>query len=74
MHLDVAKLLEIKRKGLENEPLKDLEEGNLDILIKDLFDKIDKAYIKSKIPEIVAEEDIEELNKFLLGVRGTRLV
>jgi len=71
---EVTKLLEIKRKGLENEPLKDLEEGELDILIKDLFDKIDKAYLKSKIPEIASKEDIEELNKFLIGVRGTHLI
>ena len=70
---EVTKLLEIKRAGLENEPLKDLEEGNLDALIKGLFDKIDEEYIKSKIPEIPSEEDIEELNKFLIGVRGTSI-
>jgi len=70
---EVTKLLELKRKGLENESLKDLEEGNLDILIRDLFDKIDKAYLKSKIPEVASEEDIEELNKFLIKVRGTSI-
>ena len=38
-----------------------------------LFDKIDEAYIKSKIPEEPSEEDTEELNKFLIGVRGTSI-
>jgi len=66
---EVTKLLEIKRKGLENGPLKDLEEGILDEKIKDLFDKIDEAYIKCKMPEVPSEEEIEEINKFLIGLR-----
>lgn len=69
----VRKLLEIKRNGLENESLRDLEEGELDKKISWLFDNIDESYIKSKIPEVASEEDIEELNKFLVGVRGTSI-
>ena len=68
---EVTKLIEIKRAGLENEPLKELEEGVLDKKINELFEKLDEAYLKSKIPEAPSEEDIEELNKFLIGVRGT---
>ena len=66
---EVTKLLEIKRKGLENEPLKDLEEGVLDNKIKELFDKIDEAYLKCKIPEIPTKEEIEEINNFLIKLR-----
>ncbi len=66
---EVNKLLEIKRKGLENEPLKDLEEGTLDGIIKNLFDKIDEAYLKCKMPETPAKEEIEEINKFLIKLR-----
>jgi len=66
---EVTKLLEIKRAGLENEPLKDLEEGVLDSLIKGLFDKIDEAYLKCKIPEIPTDEEVEELDKFLINLR-----
>ncbi|KKN57979.1 hypothetical protein LCGC14_0556370 [marine sediment metagenome] len=66
---EVNKLLEIKRKGLENEPLKDLEEGKLDLIIKNLFDKIDEAYLKCKMPEIPTPEEIEEINKFLIKLR-----
>jgi len=66
---EVTKLLEIKRKGLENEPLKDLEEGTLDKKIKELFNKIDEAYLKCKIPEFPTKEEIEELNKFLINLR-----
>ncbi len=66
---EVTKLLEIKRKGLENEPLKELEEGTLDDKIKDLFDKIDEAYIKCKMPEKPTDEEIEEIDKFLIKLR-----
>ncbi len=66
---EVNKLLEIKRKGLEDEPLKDLEEGKLDMVIKNLFDKIDEAYLKCKMPEIPTQEEIEEINKFLIKLR-----
>ncbi len=66
---EVTKLLEIKREGLENEPLKDLEEGILDDKIKDLFDKIDEAYLKCKMPEKPTDEEIEKINKFLIKLR-----
>ena len=66
---EVTKLLEIKRNGLENEPLKDLEEGVLDKKIKELFDKIDEAYLKCKIPEVPTKEEVEEINKFLIKLR-----
>lgn len=66
---EVNKLLDIKRKGLENEPLKDLEEGELDKMIKNLFDKIDEAYLKCKMPEVPTPEEVEELNKFLIKLR-----
>ncbi len=66
---EVTKLLDIKRKGLENEPLKDLETGVLDDKIKDLFDKMDEAYLKCKMPEQPTEEEVEEVNKFLIKLR-----
>lgn len=67
---EVNKLVEIKRKGLENEELKEIDEGILDKLIKDLFDKLDEAYLKSKIPDIPSKEEIEEINKFLINLRN----
>lgn len=66
---EVTKLLEIKRAGTEKMPLQDLEEGTLDTLIKDLFDKLDEAYLKSRIPEQPDPEDIEAIDKFLIDLR-----
>ncbi len=69
---EVTKLLDIKRKGLENEPLKDLEEGVLDEKIRNLFDKLDEAYLKCKMLEEPTKEEIEEVNKFLIKLRGEK--
>lgn len=66
---EVDKLLKLKKEGLENEPLKDLEEGILDEKIKELFDKLDKAYLKCNMPEKPTDEEVEELNKFLINLR-----
>lgn len=66
---EVNKLLELKQKGKEEEPLRDLEEGTLDILIKGLFNDIDKAYLKSKMPERPDKKDVENINKFLINLR-----
>lgn len=66
---EVDKLLKIKKEGLENEPLKDLEEGILDNKIRELFDKIDEAYLKCKMPEEPTKEEIEEINNFLIKLR-----
>ncbi len=66
---EVSQLLDIKRKGEENMLLEVLEEGILDAKIKNLFDKIDEAYLKCKIPEKPTEKEVKELNKFLIKVR-----
>lgn len=66
---EVDALLGKKRNGREEESLVDIETGLLDIRIKELFDKLDEAYLKSKIPELPSKEDIEELNKYLIGLR-----
>lgn len=68
---EVTKLLEIKRAGLEKEPLRDLEEGTLDIKIKELFDKLDEAYIKCKMPEVPDKEDVDKINDWLIKLRET---
>jgi len=67
---EISKLIEIKRQGKENEPLRDIEEGTLDAIISGLFDKLDEAYIKSKIPESPTKEEIEAMNKFLVHLRN----
>lgn len=66
---EVDKLLEIKLAGKEQEPLKDMDQALLDKKINELFDMIDEAYIKSKIPEKPAEEDIETIDKYLIKLR-----
>ena len=66
---EVTKLLQMKRAGKENELLVDLETGILDTKIRELFDKIDEAYLKCKMPERPTPEEIQEVNKFLIKLR-----
>jgi len=66
---EVDELLKIKREGTENGELINLDAGKLDTLIRDLFDKLDNAYLKCKMPEVPDEKDIEELNKYLINLR-----
>lgn len=66
---EVTKLLEIKKAGMEKEPLKELEEGILDTKIKELFDKLDEAYLKCKMPEVPDKEDIDKIEKWLIKLR-----
>ncbi len=67
---EIRKLIEIKQRGAENVPLKDLEEGTLDSIVKNLFEKLDEAYVKSRIPESPTTEEIQALDKFLIALRN----
>lgn len=66
---EVAKLLEIKRNGLEQEPLRDVETSKLDELITGLFTDLDAAYLKSRIPETPEDEEVAEIDKFIIDLR-----
>ena len=69
---EVDELLKLKRLGTENMNLENsgiLDEGKLDILIKSLFDKLDNAYIKCKMPEVPEQKDIDEIERYLINLR-----
>lgn len=71
---EVKKLINIKKNGMEKGDLpKDLDNGILEKKINDLFQKIDDAYIKSKIPEKPDNNDIKKVNDFLVKMRLERL-
>jgi hypothetical protein len=64
---EVKQLLEIKRAGLENEPLHTLENGVLDKLIHKWFDKIDEAYNSCQIIEHMDKGHVQKLNNFVIN-------
>lgn len=67
---EVKQLIELKKQGRESEPAPpDLDTGKLEERINQLFEKIDEAYTKSKIPERPEEDDVKALDEFLKGVR-----
>ena len=71
---EVKQLIKLKKEGKESEtPPKDLDTGNLEDRINYLFEKIDDAYLKSKIPERPDEEDVKALDEFLKKIRKDML-
>jgi len=67
---EVKQLIELKRKGMEQMyvPMS-METGILETTINTLFEKIDQAYLKCKIPEVPLEEDRRRINRFLKNIR-----
>jgi hypothetical protein len=71
---EVNKLIALKKSGAETEAVpKDLDTGKLETIINGLFERIDRSYSKSKIPERPEKEDIEALDMFLKSVRRDNL-
>lgn len=71
---EIKKLIQLKMSGIEVEPVpEELDIGQLENRINYLFEKIDEAYIKSKIPEIPTEEDVNKIDEFLKSVRKDML-
>ncbi len=71
---EVKQLIELKKEGREHESLPiEIDKGNIEEKINWLFNKIDEAYIKSKIPERTDIEQIESVNKQLVEIRKSFL-
>ena len=66
---EVDALLRLKKCGIEKEPCTDLDTGILDVKIKELFDKLDEAYMKSKMPEEPTREEIDEIDSCMVSIR-----
>ena len=65
---EVDELIKSKIEGTEDMQI-NVDEGRLDELIKDLFDKLDNAYLKCSMPEVPEQKDIDEINKYLINLR-----
>jgi len=67
---EIKNLVKMKQEGVEQEDVEDLIfSGELDELIPPLYERIDKAYEKSKIPEILEDEDKAKVNSWLIELR-----
>jgi len=66
--LDV--LIKHKIESTEEAEVKDLNEsGRFDELILPLCDRMDRAYLRSKLPEEPDEEDVQRINSWLIDLR-----
>ena len=68
--LEVKKLIELKKSGIEVEPVpSELDNGALETRINELYERIDKAFEISKIPDRPTDEEINKINEFLVSMR-----
>lgn len=65
----IKKLLKLKQTGQEEEPLRELNSGELDDLVIKQFKKLDEAYEQSTIPTRPNDETWDKLNKLLIQTR-----
>jgi len=71
---EVKTLIKSKREGFENDECMSLiENGSLDAMIPDLFERMDKAYIKSKIPDKVDLQLWNEVNSWVIELRKDKI-
>lgn len=67
---ELKELIKIKIKGKEKEPLPThLNKGQIEAQIIKLFERIDKAYLKSNLPEKSSLEDEKEIESWLIKMR-----
>lgn len=71
---EVKELIKAKQEGFENDKIVDsIEDGSLDSMIPPLFERMDKAYAKSKIPDRVDPDLWDEINSWLINLRREKI-
>lgn len=71
---EVKALIKAKREGFEKDEIIDsIEDGSLDAMIPPLFERMDKAYTKSKIPDRVDPDLWDEVNSWLIALRTEKI-
>jgi hypothetical protein len=66
---EVKELIRMKKSGLEFDVCKEFLDGSLEKVIDELFERMDKAYEKSKIQDEPDDDDKKNANAFLLKIR-----
>jgi uncharacterized protein len=67
---EVKQLVKLKQDGLEDQYIPtEIDKGQFETKIADLFVKMDEAYMKCKMPEKPTEEEVEKINQQLIKNR-----
>jgi predicted nucleotidyltransferase len=67
---EVKELIQLKREGLEWGTVpSSIDNGRLEILINELFERLDGAFEKCKMPDRPTEEEKNKISEFLIGMR-----
>lgn len=67
---EVKELIELKRAGKEWDIVpSQIDNGKLELIINDLFERLDKAFETCKMPDRPTEEERQKISEFLIGIR-----
>jgi predicted nucleotidyltransferase len=70
----VKEIVELKKQGAENEEVQNyIDSGELDVIIPEMFKRLDRAYDRSKIPENSELDVVNEIDDFILGLRVAKI-
>ena len=70
---EVKWLIKTKKETKEWTAMPENAPKTIDSAIEDLLQRLDKAYLNSKIPEVPQEKEINEINKWLYKIRWENL-
>jgi len=71
---ELKPLIQAKKDGFENDGVVAIvESGALDMMIPPLFDRMDKAYMKSKIPDRLDPDMFQKINQWLIELRTEKI-
>lgn len=65
---EIKELVDLKKSGKKVLP-KEHDTGNLEKLINKLYMRMDKSFVKSKIPDRASDKDRKEISDFLISIR-----
>ncbi|MBN2334491.1 nucleotidyltransferase domain-containing protein [Candidatus Bathyarchaeota archaeon] len=71
---EVKTVLEYKKQGAENVEVQGLiDSGELDSIIPEMFERMDRAFDRSKLREYPDPDLIDEINKFIIQLRTDKI-
>jgi len=71
---EVKQIMMYKKQGAETDEVRSLiDSGELDSLIPDMFERMDRAYDRSKLRETPDLEMIDEIDKFIIKLRTEKI-
>jgi len=71
----IKKLVRLKKEGREEGILPShISTSILDSMISRFLDRLDNAYFKSKLPDVISQDEFNEINSLIISIRKNHLL